>query len=355
MLKAAKRVVLSLGALLLVAMAGVLAFRAYRQHRITQAIAIHSLNGVDEGMYAKIGGIDQWIQIRGQDRSNPVLLCLHGGPGASWLRLTTLFLPWEKEFTVVQWEQRGTGKTLETTGSSIASSMSVDRMVEDGIEVATLLRTHLHKDKIVLLGFSWGSLLGIHMAKQRPDLFYAYVGTGQISNMPKSQRISYDYALGRARAANDAKSVNALMSIGPPPFDNKEKIDLFFQVLEKYECESDRNIPKGALFAPNLSLWDLYNWEKGVLQVPTFRIYHEMLSADAASLGTDFQIPLYFFQGELDERASTSLAKEYFVQINAPHKEFVLLEGAGHFAVWTMPDRFLQELVLRVRPVAMKM
>jgi pimeloyl-ACP methyl ester carboxylesterase len=227
-------------------------------------------------------------------------------------------------------------------------------MVEDGIEVTEFLRTHLHKDKVVLLGFSWGSLLGVHMARQRPDLFDAYVGTGQISNSPKSQRISYDYALDQARAANDAKSVNTLMSIGPPPFDNKEKIDRFFDVLEKYESEPDRNIPKGALFAPNLSLWDLYNWEKGVFRVPTFRIYHEMLSTDPASLGTNFQIPVFFFEGALDKRASPSLAKEYFDQIHAPQKEYVLFEGAGHFAVWTMPDRFLQELVFRVRPLAMK-
>ena len=83
-----------------------------------------------------------------------------------------------ENFTVVQWDQRGTGKTLETTGPAIADTMSVDHMTRDGIEVSEFVRNHLHKDKIILLGFSWGSLLGVHMAKQRPDLFYAYVGTG---------------------------------------------------------------------------------------------------------------------------------------------------------------------------------
>ena len=190
-MKIARRAVVFLGALLLVAIAGLFALRAYGHHRTVQAVAIHSPNAIDEGLYVKIGGIDQWLQIRGQDRNNPVVLCLHGGPGASWLRLTTLFLPWEKEFTVVQWDQRGTGKTLETTGASIASTMSVDRMAEDGIEVAEFLQTHLHKDKIVLLGFSWGSLLGVQMAMRRPDLFDAYVGTGQISDIPHSQRIGY--------------------------------------------------------------------------------------------------------------------------------------------------------------------
>jgi pimeloyl-ACP methyl ester carboxylesterase len=118
-----------------------------------------------------------------------------------------VLLPWEKEFTVVQWDQRGTGKTLESTGPSVAATMSVDRMVQDGIEVSEFLRNHLHQEKIVLVGFSWGSRLGIHMVKQRPDLFYAYVGTGQVSDMPKAQQMSYAYVLEEARAANDTSQL----------------------------------------------------------------------------------------------------------------------------------------------------
>jgi pimeloyl-ACP methyl ester carboxylesterase len=352
-LKVVKFVFLSLVVLFLVALGAILVLRAHRQHVIAQAIAIRTPNGIDEAMYVKIGGIDQWIQIRGQDRNNPVLLCLHGGPGGSWLALTTLFLPWEKEFTVVQWDQRGTGKTLETTGGSIADTMSVDRMAQDGIEVAEFLRNHLHKNKIVLLGFSWGSLLGVHMAKLRPDLFYAYVGTGQISNMARAQQMSYAYVLEKARAANDKKAIKGLESIGPPPFDSMDKIVVFFRTLPTYECESDRNAPGvGPFSAPNYSLWDIYNLIRGFALVPTFRVYHEMLSVDLSSLGPDFRIPIFFFQGELDERAQVSLAKEYFEKINAPRKEFVLFEGAGHAAVWSMPDRFLHELVTRVRSLA---
>jgi hypothetical protein len=152
-LKLVKFIFLSLGVLFLVAVGAILALRAHRQHVIAQAIAIHAPNGIEEGMYVKIGGIDQWIQIRGQDRDNPVLLCLHGGPGGSWLSYTNLFLPWEKEFTLVQWDQRGTGKTLETTRGSIADTLSVARMTQDGIEVSEFLRNHLHKDKIFSSGF----------------------------------------------------------------------------------------------------------------------------------------------------------------------------------------------------------
>ena len=305
-------------------------------------------------MYVKVGGIDQWIQIRGQDRSNPVILCLHGGPGGSWLGQTPLFLPWEKEFTVVQWDQRGSGKTLESTGSPVAATMSVDRMTQDGIEVSEFLANHLHKDKIILLGFSWGSLLGIHMIKQRPDLFFAYVGTGQVSNMPKAQQMSYAYVMEKARAANDAKAVKTLESIGPPPFDSMEKTLVFFRTLEKYECESDRNAGVGVFTAPNYSLWDIYNLFKRFARVPTFGVYHEMLSADLSSLEPDFQISIFFFQGAEDERTPAPLAKQYFDYIRAPQKGFVLLDGGGHFAILSMCDRFLKELVTGVRPVAVQ-
>jgi pimeloyl-ACP methyl ester carboxylesterase len=345
---------LCIAVLLLLLVGAGLAFRAYRQHVIAKVVAIHAANGIDEGMYVKIGGINEWIQIRGQDRNNPVILCLHGGPGGSWVAQTTVFLPWEKDFTVVQWDQRGTGRSLETTGRTIADTMSVDRMTEDGIEVSEFLHNHLHKDKIILLGFSWGSLLGIHMAKQRPDLFYAYVGTGQISNMPKAQQLSYAYLLEKARTAKDVRAVRQLENVGPPPFDSLDKIGIFFRTLGKYECESDRNPGASVLTAPNYSLWDIYNLVLGFGAVPTFGVYHEMLSADLLSLGPGFRIPIFFFQGALDERTQAALAREYFDQLRAPHKEFVLFRDGGHFSVLSMPDRFRQELANRVRPLAIQ-
>ncbi len=353
-LKAAKIIILSALMLLLVAVGAVLLLRAYRQHVTAQAIAIRTPNGIDEGMYIKIGGIDQWIQIRGQDRNNPVLLCLHGGPGATWLPLTALFVPWEKEFTVVQWDQRGAGKTLESTGSTVADTMSIDRMTQDGIEVSEFLRNHLHKDKIILLGHSFGSILGIHMAKQRPDLFSAYVGTGQASNMPKSEQVAYVHTLEKARAANDKQAVKELENVGPPPYDSPDKVAVQFKWLGTYAVESDRiaesSLIGGLIFgAPHFSLWDIYNRTRGFTQIPTWRLYQQILATDLPSLGADFKIPVYFFQGAEDEITPPSLAREYFDGINAQHKEFVLFERGGHFAVWSMPDRFHQELVTRVR------
>jgi alpha/beta hydrolase fold len=142
------------------------------QKRSAKKYAVTGPNPVDESAYVRIGDIDQWVTIRGQDRNNPVLLILHGGPGdvtSPWGYV--YFHDWEKYFTVVQWDQRGAGKTLEKSGESIASTMSIDRMMQDGLEVSAYLRQHLSQDRIVLVGHSWGSLLG--MPSSEPARFRA--------------------------------------------------------------------------------------------------------------------------------------------------------------------------------------
>jgi pimeloyl-ACP methyl ester carboxylesterase len=171
---------LAVAVLAVLAIGSGLGFRAYRQHLGARALAIQSPNGLQEGMYVKIGGIDQWVQIRGEDRDNPVILFVRGGPDGSTIPILSGWQSWERYFTVVQWDQRGAGRTFRRTGESIATTMTLARMPHDGVEVAEYLRAHLHKDKIVLIGHSWGSFLGIQIVKQRPDLFYAFVGTGQV-------------------------------------------------------------------------------------------------------------------------------------------------------------------------------
>jgi len=358
-LRVARLIFVYLSLLLLVGIVGIFMLRAHRQHVTAEQLAIHTPNGIEEAMYVKIGGIDQWIQIRGQDQDNPVLLCLHGGPGATWLPLTAVFAPWEKDFTVIQWDQRGAGKSLEASGPSIASTMSIERMADDGIELAEFLRAHLKKEKIILFGHSWGSILGVHMVLQRPDLFYAYVGTGQAVQMARSQQISYAHLLEKARAANDKSSAQALERIGPPPFDSMQKVVVYFQQLEPYEVEPDRYSQSGLIGstvfnAPNFSLRDILSRLRGFESIPTWSLYQAMLSTDLSLLGSTFKIPVFFFQGAQDEVTEASLVQEYFDKIDAPHKEIVLFEGEGHFAVLTQPDKFLKELDTRVRPLAVQ-
>jgi pimeloyl-ACP methyl ester carboxylesterase len=150
----------------------------FLRNRNAQDYAVTAEGGIDEAMYVKIGGIEQWITIRGEDRKNPALLLLHGGPGDAtnpWGYAA--FRSWLKYFTVVQWDQRGAGRTLGRNGAASASTITIEQMVRDGVELAELLRKKLGKEKLVLVGHSWGSILGVFMAKGRPELFYAFVGT----------------------------------------------------------------------------------------------------------------------------------------------------------------------------------
>jgi len=192
-----------------------------------------------------------------------------------------------------------------------------------------------------------------------PDLFYAYVGTGQVASLQKSIEIGYASTFRKARVANDKKDISELERIGTPPYDSAEKVFTYFKWLGHYEGEADR-IAESSLLgrtmfgAPNFSLRDIYDRNRGFVQIPTWRLCQQMLNTDLASLGTDFRIPIFFFQGTDDEVTAASLAKGYFEEISAPHKEYVAFNGVGHFAVWNVPDKFRQELAARVRPLAIE-
>jgi pimeloyl-ACP methyl ester carboxylesterase len=129
---------------------------------------------IHEEIFVPIGGIDQWITIHGSDSANPVVLVLHGGPGDALSPYAdSLFTGWDKDFTMVEGDQRGAGRTYGKSGPSIEPTMTMERMSKDGVEVVQYLMHRLGKSKIILIGGSWGSVLGVHMVHGRPDLFYA--------------------------------------------------------------------------------------------------------------------------------------------------------------------------------------
>jgi pimeloyl-ACP methyl ester carboxylesterase len=346
---------LSLLGTVVVIVVGMLTYRAWRQHEIAQTLAIATPNGIDEEMFVKIGGIDQYIQIRGDDRANPVILFLHGGPGISMIGLTPIFHAWEQHFTIVQWDQRGTGKTYGRNGrSSVAGSMTIDRMTKDGLEVVNFLRAHLHKDKIVLLGHSWGTVLGVRMIKLQPESFSAYVATGELVAKQENEAASYEIVLQRARAAHDAKAIRELEEIHPPPYRHLSALLVQRKWLDAYDIVSEREIFSTMMpvvaFAPNYSLLDIYDMQRAT-SFSQQTLYDEVNNFDSRELGIDFEVPYFIFEGDEDINTPTELAQHYFATIHAPAKDFFLLKGGGHSAVITMSDEFLKALVSRVRPL----
>ena len=303
---------------------------------------------INESMYVRIGGIQQWLQIRGDDPANPVLLWLNGGPGLSTIPSTYLYAPWESLFTVVMWDQRGEGKTFEKSGESVAASMTIEQMSSDGILVTEFLRHRLHKKKIILLGHSWGSILGIHMIARRPDLFAAYVGTGQVVNLHRQFEAAYPQLLKRASGNSEAE--RELRSIGPPPWKDGEA----YKTVNKWADELDPPGKENALVPPAT----LEQWRSRYFQAGAKFSGHVLFDAigreDIASFATRFAVPVIFIQGGDDLLTTKSVVKSYFNQIVAPKKKFIELPGGGHLAIFRDRDAFLAQLVAQVRPLAME-
>src|SRR5215471_18912025 len=327
----------------------------FMRARNAKQYAITSPRGIDESSYVTLGGIEQWVTVRGEDRGNPVLLFLHGGPGDvtnSWSFI--LFAPWEKHFTVVQWDERGAGRTLRKNGPGIAPTITIDRMVQDGTELADYLRKHLHKEKIILVGHSFGSVLGVKMARAKPEFFYAYVGTGQVSGSPvKNYAATYEALVKKAKALGDQRAIEELSKIGPPPYNSGEGYRVQWKWANAFEGANQfiYSMLGLALVAPGYSVQDINDSGDGQV-LSADRLVPQTQSIGPAELGLEFTIPVFVFQGEQDFTTSTALAQRYVESLKAPRKEFVAIKGAGHFAVFMHSDQFLQELLARVGPPA---
>jgi pimeloyl-ACP methyl ester carboxylesterase len=213
------RLVFALTALIVVGGGGVLLLR----HQVATSLATDTPNGINESGYVQIGGIPQFVRIRGQDRANPVIFFLHGGPGGAVLSVSNqAFAPWERYFTVVHWDQRGSGLTYSANGYDPAET-SIARLTVDGIQVAEYIKQRLDNEDLILVGHSWGSHLGFRIVQARPDLFVAYVATGLWVDFEESQARLYDAAIIRARAAEDTEAIQELETVARLPFDELER------------------------------------------------------------------------------------------------------------------------------------
>lgn len=229
---------LTLLLILALGICGALAWRLHRQNQIAVLLALNGPHAIHDARYVTIGGIRQWVTIRGENKKNPVILFVHGGPGAALSGEAAIFREWEHDFTLVQWDQRGGGLTF-AAGARLTPDVPMARMVGDGIEVADYVRRKLGKDRMVLIGHSWGSVLGVYMAKARPDLFSAYVGTGQLRDAAGEIALAYDTSLARARIMHNDEDIKALETIGPPPYSSPSNLSTLLLTRNHYSAAFD--------------------------------------------------------------------------------------------------------------------
>ena len=300
-------------------------------------------------MYVSIGGIEQWIQWRGAADA-PILLYLHGGPGGTSVPVAEAWRPWEEHFTVVHWDQRGAGRTFAKNQEAGCGALSIGRMLEDAVQVVEFVTGTLQRPQVLLVAHSWGGVLGVHLAKRRPDLVSAYVGTGQLVNKHRNEELNYRREMAQAERSGNDEALSALRAIGPPPFADREALKTLRQWADVLaEGDGDPLQPRPTPIAPDYSRDEVPALMRGA-EFSRRQLYDELETVDLPALGLEFEMPFFLFHGSCDQATPIELAEEYFASIEAPHKDFVRFEGCHHFVVMNRPGEFLRELVARVIP-----
>jgi pimeloyl-ACP methyl ester carboxylesterase len=290
----------------------------------------------------------QWVLIRSEDAKSPVVLFLHGGPGTSQLTLMrNCTQPLERTFTVVNWDQRGAAKSF-AAGHDVAR-MTMDQFVDDVIDLSRYLATRFGKKKILLVGHSWGSAIGMLAVSRCPELFSAYVGIGQVSNMAEGERISYEWTLQQARAASDKGSIRKLNRIGPPPYGGKNWRSKYMterQILGKYggEYYGSRSgafgvVLRNLLVSTEYTLLDRLNFFRGIFRSVDL-LYPELYRTDLFAQVPEVEVPVYFCLGRHDYEVPSVLAAKYVEALRAPRKELLWFEDSAHMPNTEERDKF---------------
>jgi pimeloyl-ACP methyl ester carboxylesterase len=309
---------------------------------------------IEEAGFVELGGLEQWVTIRGADRANPVLLHVHGGPGFAFSAFTEEFSLYEADFTVVQWDERGAGCTFGRHGAE-TPDVTLERLALDGIELAGHLKHRLGKDKIIVLAHSAGSIIGTDMVKRAPEHFAAYVGVGQFASFAGTVQAQYAYLRRVAETANDAElrarldaigsvdlptvqhflAINALLNARVPPVDAAalERLQSRMPALMKLE--------------------ELASWRAGQ-QASVRWLLPGIAAMSLVATTPRLAVPFILIQGADDVFTPTPLAIAYYTGVEAPAKELVVVQSAGHFPQLTHAQSVLAALVRAARAHALQ-
>ena len=299
--------------------------------------------------------------VRGRDRQNPILLFIHGGPAAPEMPTSWTFQnPWEDFFTVVQWDQRGSGKTYDANDPNmIRPTLSTKRMEKDAEAVVRYLRTTYHQNKIFVLGHSWGSVLGLLLAEHHPEWLYAYIGMGQMIDTRASERESYDSMLAIARARHDAAAIKELTAIAPYPEPDGslvlDKVNVERKWVMKFGGLSFNRDDYGYYYnaseiSPDYTDADLDAIGKGS-QLSLAALVRAFAAVNFEHV-TDFTCPIIIFNGRHDETVASKVTAQWFARVHAPAKQLFWFETSAHMMQIEQPGLVLMHLVNDVLPLA---
>lgn len=349
--KLARFFLLPLLALMVLLMAFFTAYYSFQRRATARDIAITTVNGIQALEEVSLGGVNQWISIRGKDRDNPVLLFLHGGPGMSEMVPVRHYnRELEDHFVVVNWDQRGAGKSFST--NIPPDTISLEQIVNDTLELTSMLQERFETQKIYLVGHSWGTIVGVHAALRHPEYYYAYVGVGQAVNFIEAEQISYQFTLDRARELKNNTAVDELEAIGPPPY-SREQLGiqrkwLFLFGGEVYgENNNSRYLLRLVslhLCAPEYSLGDIINLIRGN-NISGNLLWDELMALDLPNQAPALDLPVFFIAGHHDYVTVSEKVEEYYNILKAPLKELIWFERSAHSPNFEEPDKFAAVMV----------
>jgi pimeloyl-ACP methyl ester carboxylesterase len=308
----------------------------------------------------RIGAADQWVLERSEDLSNPIVLYLHGGPGTSQMTLNRRNMrALERCFTVVDWDQRGAGKSYAAIRD--ADAMRIDRFVDDTREVTAYLLEKFRKDRLVLVGHSWGSAIGTLAVARSPKLYSCYVGVGQVANMAEGEALSYRWVLDEARRRRDRRALRSLERIGPPPYAGrwlrKTMIERRYVARFGGEVRARRHgaasmLLRSVLVSSDYSVRDRVDFLRGV--VGSLRaLWPQFLELDLVEQVPELRVPVFFMEGRHDWEVPSVLAARYYDVLRAPSKRLVWFEHSAHVPNAEERDRFNHVMGTDVRAVAL--
>ncbi len=294
-----------------------------------------------------LGGVKQAIMIRGADASNPVLLFLHGGPGFPEMPFAHIdSKDLEKNFIVVNWDQRGCGKSVYP--EIAIETITLEQILSDANELVEYLKTRFQKKKIFLIGHSWGSILGIYTAYNHPENFHAYIGMGQVANSLRGEEISYQFALDKAKAANDSGSMEKLRDIGHPPFENYEQQSVQRMILAKHGGVFARityqDVLNGIMASPDYTQTEKTSLMKAFIQVNNL-LWRQVMTINFFDTVKELKIPIFFFLGKHDYNCPFEIAEKYLDGVRAPLKDIVWFENSGHWPNLEEPALYQKKLI----------
>ncbi|MCU0314030.1 MAG: alpha/beta hydrolase [Solirubrobacteraceae bacterium] len=349
----ARRTVAALTGLALVGLA-VLVARPASTDPITGPGGKPLAGSIAELTRVEIGGHDLALMLRGRSTGSPVALFLAGGPGGSELGAMRLHLEaLERDVVMATFDQRGAGKSYAQLDPT--ETLTLDRAVADVIEVSEYLRERFDQDRIVLIGQSWGTILGVLAAQQRPDLYRALVGTGQMVSPRETDRAIYRDTLAWARANGKDDVVSALTRIGEPPYANILDYESALSYEhEVYPYDRTGNSEGEGGFSENLFVEEytlLEQLHNLAAFLDTFSVlYPQLQRIDFREQATRLEVPVYLVQGAEEARGRAELAQEWFAQLRAPRKRLIMIDHAGHRPLFERPAEFRRAMAGTVLP-----